>query len=69
MRKDSDIEIFKKMLKHQSPVGIVTSEWHTLMIDQKKYENGDIDIKIPIVKVLFCFTNRGRLKGIVNYKQ
>lgn len=69
MRKDSDIEIFKKILKHQSPVGIVTNEWDALVADQRKYENGDVDIKIPTVKVVFCFTNRGRLKGIVNYKQ
>jgi len=69
MRKDSDIEIFKKMLKHQSPVGIVTNEWDALVVDQKKYEDGDIDLKFPTIKVIFCFTNRGRFKGIVNYKQ
>ncbi len=69
MRKDSDIEIFKKMIKHQSPIGVNAIEWEKLVVDQRKYENGDVDIKIPMIKVVFCFTRLGRLKGIVNYKQ
>ncbi len=69
MRKDSDIEIFKKMIKHQSPIGVKAIDWEQLHVDERKYENGDVDVKLPMVKVVFCFTNRGRLKGIVNYKQ
>jgi len=69
MRKDCDLEIFKKMIKHQSPVGIVTNQWTKIEAVQHKYPDGDIDLKIPESKIVFCFTNRGRFKGIVNYKQ
>ena len=69
MRKDSDIQVFKKMIKHQSPTGIDVDEWERLNVIEHKYKEGDIDLKFPTLKILFCFSNRGRLKGIVNYKQ
>lgn len=69
MRKDSDIEIFKKIIKNQSPIGIRSNDWDKLVVEQQKYPNGDVDLKIPVVQVIFCFTKFGRLKGIANYKQ
>ena len=69
MRKDSDIEIFKKIIKNQSPVGIRSNDWDKLGVEQQKYPNGDVDLKIPTVQVVFCFTKSGRLKGAANYKQ
>ena len=37
MRKDSDLEIFKKIIKNQSPAGIRSNDWDKLVIVQQKY--------------------------------
>lgn len=67
-KKETDLDRFKQMIKNQSPAGVRDDDWTKLTIELQKATNGDTDIKIAAVRVGFCFSRRGRLKGIFNYK-
>ena len=67
-KKETDIERFKQIIKNQSPIGVRADDWEKVEAEEQRYDNGDRDIKLAAVKIVFCFTKRGRFKGAVNYR-
>ncbi len=67
--RTTDLDKFIRMIRNQAPGAVVSGEWTRLEAVEHVYANGDTDVKIPVAQVVFCFSNRGRLKGIANWKQ